>query len=174
MTFVFNRADVMRHILAFAVVALVLAMIAPSLMTHQKNTGSVAAATAAPEVHNSRSISLPRNAGGHFYADGLVDGRRIDFIVDTGASLVTLREGDAARLGIHPSQRDYSLKMQTANGIVLAAPVDINRVEVGDLIVRNVRAIVLPDQALAQNLLGMTFLSQVHWQYQGDRLVLDQ
>lgn len=163
----------MQHILAFAVVVLVLALAAPRLL-QQQAAGDVVVATAVPETRNSRSISLPRGAGGHFYTDGLVDGRRIEFIVDTGASMIALREGDAARLGIHPSERDYNLRMQTANGIVLAAPVDLNRVELGDLMVRNVRAIVLPDQALAQNLLGMTFLSQVRWQYQGARLVLEQ
>ncbi len=165
---------VMQHILAFAVVVLVLAIAAPRLLLQQQPAGNLAVATATPETRNSRSISLPRGAGGHFYTDGLVDGRRIEFIVDTGASMIALREGDAARLGIHPAERDYNLRMQTANGIVLAAPVELNRVELGDLLVRNVRAIVLPDQALAQNLLGMTFLTQVRWQYQGSRLVLEQ
>ncbi len=163
----------MRHIIAFAIVVLVLAMAAPRMLL-QQHADTVAVAAATPEVHNSRSISLPRGAGGHFLTDGLVDGRRIEFIVDTGASMIALRERDAARLGFHPSQREFTLKIQTANGVVLAAPVDVNRVEVGDLIVRNVRAIVLPDQALAQNLLGMSFLSQVRWQYQGNRLVLEQ
>jgi len=56
----------------------------------------------------------------------------------------------------------------------MAAPIDLNRVEIGNLIVRNVSALVLPDEALGQNLLGMSFLSQVHWQYQSGRLVLEQ
>lgn len=164
----------MRHILTFAIVILILAMVAPQLLTQQHAAGTAAVAAAVPDVKNSRSISLPRGTGGHFHADGLVDGRRVEFLVDTGASTVALREADAARLGIHPAQRDYSVQIQTANGVVLAAAVDLNRVEVGDLLVRNVRAVILPDQALAQNLLGMTFLGQVHWTYQGDRLVLDQ
>jgi aspartyl protease family protein len=57
---------------------------------------------------------------------------------------------------------------------VQAAPVELERVEVGSLTVRNVRAIVLPDEALGQNLLGMTFLSRVRWEHRDGRLVLEQ
>jgi len=56
----------------------------------------------------------------------------------------------------------------------MAAPVELNRVEIGDIIVRNVMALVLPDEALGQNLLGMSFLSRVHWQYQSGKLLLEQ
>jgi high affinity Mn2+ porin len=59
-------------------------------------------------------------------------------------------------------------------GVIAAAPIELNRVEVGDLMVRNVAAVVLPDEALAQNLLGMSFLSRVHWSYLGGKLVLEQ
>jgi aspartyl protease family protein len=88
--------------------------------------------------------------------------------------VIALREGDAARLGIHPAQREFTMRVNTANGVILAAPVELNRVEVGDVTVRNVAGLVLPDEALAQNLLGMSFLSRVHWQYEGGKLVLEQ
>ena len=131
-------------------------------------------AKATPETPNSRTISIPRGQNGHFSTDGMVDGRRLSFMVDTGASVIALREGDAARLGIHPSPREYTARISTANGVIMAAPIELNRVEVGDLLVRNVSAVVLPDEALAQNLLGMSFLGKVHWQYQSGRLVLEQ
>ena len=121
-----------------------------------------------------RTVAIARGANGHFATDAMIDGRRLAFMVDTGASVIALREGDAARLGFFPARRDYTLRISTANGTVMAAPLALDRVEVGDLLVRNVAAVVLPDAALAQNLLGMSFLSQVHWQYQGGKLVLEQ
>ena len=86
-----------------------------------------------------------------------------------------LREGDAARLGIHPAQRDYTAKVSTANGVVFAAPIELARVEVGGITVRNVAAVVLPDEALPQNLLGMSFLSRLRrYEVADGRLVLEQ
>jgi aspartyl protease family protein len=98
----------------------------------------------------------------------------MDFIVDTGASTIALREGDAARLGIHPSERDYSVRVATANGTTRAARVSLNRVEVGGVTVRDVTAVILPDEALGQNLLGMSFLSRLRWEQRNGRLILEQ
>src|SRR5690349_2341141 len=57
-----------------------------------------AAASANPS--NSRTVELSRGNGGHFWTDARIDGRRLELVVDTGASQVALRAGDAARLGI--------------------------------------------------------------------------
>jgi aspartyl protease family protein len=162
----------MRPFLLFAAIALVLAAIVPKLLPSHDAAATVA--TAEPQSNSVRSVALARSRNGHFETDGMVDGRRIGFMIDTGASVVALRESDAARLGIHPTEREYTMRVSTANGVIQAAPVEFNRVEIGDLLVRNVAGIVLPDQALAQNLLGMSFLSRVHWQYQSDKLVLEQ
>ena len=64
--------------------------------------------------------------------------------------------------------------MSTANGTVRAARVELNRVEVGGMVVRDVKALVLPDEALGQNLLGMSFLSRLRWQQRDGKLVLEQ
>jgi aspartyl protease family protein len=98
----------------------------------------------------------------------------MEFMIDTGASVIALRQQDAARLGIRPAQRDFTARVTTANGVVFAAPAELASVELGGILVHNVAAVVLPDEALAQNLLGMSFLSRIHWQYQGGRLILEQ
>ena len=166
-------AITMRQIFLLALLALAVAAFAPRYLMHpQTNAAVIARAT--PETPNSRTISIVRGQNGHFRVDGRVDGRRIGFMVDTGASSIALREGDAARLGIHPARRDYTARISTANGVIMAAPVELGRVEIGDLMVRNVAALVLPDEALGENLLGMSFLGQVHWQYQSGKLVLEQ
>ena len=95
-------------------------------------------------------------------------------MVDTGASVIALRESSAAKLGIHPARRDCSARTNTANGVVAVAPVMLNRVEVNGITVRDVRAIVMPDEGLSTNLLGMSFLSRVKWTHDRGRLVLEQ
>jgi aspartyl protease family protein len=167
----------MRQILVFAAIMIALAAVAPKLLRPPEGTVMVADATtessrAAPSY--PRTATIPRSANGHFEADAMVDGRRMGFMVDTGASVIALRQQEASRLGIHPAQRDYTAKVSTANGVVFAAPIELGRVEVGGITVRNVSALVLPDEALQQNLLGMSFLSRIRWQYQGGRLELEQ
>jgi aspartyl protease family protein len=167
----------MRQILAFAAIMIALAVVAPKLLRPTGGNVTAANATAEPSRPESpypRTASIPRGANGHFEADAVVDGHHMGFMVDTGASVIALRRQEAARLGIHPAQRDYKTRVSTANGVIFAAPIELGRVELGGISLRNVAALVLPDEALAQNLLGMSFLSRLHWQYEGGRLVLEQ
>ena len=122
----------------------------------------------------SRSVTLNGDGRGHFKVEARVDGRRIDFMLDTGATAVALRASTAAQLGIHPAPRDYTVRVQTANGEIRAAPVRLNMVEVGGIIVRDVPAVVQSDETLPMNLLGMTFLSRVRWTHDRGKLVLEQ
>ena len=124
--------------------------------------------------NNSRSITVPRGGDGHFQVEGRVDGRRLEFVVETGASMIALRESEAGRLGIHPSARDYSVVVQTANGATKAALVRLNMVEIGDIVVRDVPALIHSDKALGVNLLGMSFLSRVKFAHERGKLVIEQ
>ena len=121
-----------------------------------------------------RTVRLEGDASGHFRVDARVDGRNIDFLVDTGASAVVIRESDAARLGIFPRPSEYVGRTQTANGVAKYAPVRLNRIEINGITVRDVDAAVMGDDALKTNLLGMTFLRQVKFSQDRGRLVLEQ
>jgi len=122
-----------------------------------------------------RTLSIPRDARGHFATEGRIDGQRVAFMVDTGASVIALNESSAARFGLRPSRSDYRATVSTANGTVKAAPTRLSRVEVGELIVRDVDAMVLPDEALSENLLGLSFLSKLkRFEYANGRMVLQQ
>jgi aspartyl protease family protein len=123
----------------------------------------------------SRTLSIPRDARGHFQTDGRIDGQRIDFMVDTGASVVALNERSAARFGLRPSRGDYKATVNTANGTIKAAPARIAMIDLGGLIVRDVDAMVLPDEALSENLLGLSFLSKLkRFEYANGKMVLEQ
>jgi aspartyl protease family protein len=138
-------------------------------------TVQLAAAVAPPVQTGLRSLSIPRDARGHFAAEGRIDGQRIGFMVDTGASVVALNESSAARFGLHPTPGQYTAIVTTANGKVKAARAQIAMLDVGGLIVRDVDAMVLPDTALSENLLGLSFLSKLkRFEYSNGQLVLEQ
>src|SRR4030088_3343352 len=108
----FRGTASMRSIVMFAILALVIAGVVPRLYANMNGTAASAAklapAEAGPPAANSRSISISRGDDGHFNVEAIIDGRRMDFLVDTGASVIALREGGAARLGIHAGARGYT------------------------------------------------------------------
>jgi aspartyl protease family protein len=174
----------MRFVITVAGLALAASIIVPKYAT-QLHGAAPASSTAprlmaaqpaaAPAVSDSRSVVIPPSGNGHFQVEGRVDGRRLNFMVDTGASVIALTERDAAMLGIHPTAQDYRALVKTANGTVRAAPVELNMVEIDDLVVRNVAAMVLPDSALSDNLLGLSFLQRLRrFEYADGKLVLEQ
>jgi aspartyl protease family protein len=123
----------------------------------------------------TRSLSIPRDARGHFETEGRIDGQRIAFMVDTGASVIALNESSAARFGLRPAPSEYKAIVSTANGTVKAAPTRLAMVDVGGLVVRDVDAMVLPDEALSENLLGLSFLSKLRrFEFANGKLVLEQ
>lgn len=171
----------MRAIIIFAVSMLAAGMVVPKYAAQLRNPAPAPAAVAHSATLTSATSSGPREVtiqpgrNGHFQVEGRVDGRRIDFMVDTGASVVALSARDAAMLGIHPAQSDFTAMVRTANGAVRAAPIELSMVEIDDLVVRNVAAMVMPDGALSDNLLGLSFLSRLHrYEYSSGRLVLEQ
>jgi aspartyl protease family protein len=136
---------------------------------------AVAVAAPAPAQTSGRSLTIPRDSHGHFRVDARVDGRRVGFMVDTGASTIALTEKDAGRLGVRPSRSEYTVNVKTANGTVKAAPVRINMVEIGGITVRDVQGLVVADNSLSENLLGMSFLSRLkRFEYANGKLVLEQ
>jgi aspartyl protease family protein len=123
----------------------------------------------------SRSLNIPRDSRGHFQVDGRIDGQRIAFMVDTGASVVALNETAAARFGLRPLPGEYKATVSTANGTIKAARARLAMVDLGGIIVRDVDAMVLPDEALSENLLGLSFLSRLkRFEYANGQMVLEQ
>jgi aspartyl protease family protein len=175
----------MRSILAFAAMALVVGAVTPKLIEHVGERKSAASAVAmnadvqpprdAPVTSSSRNVEIAPDRQGHFRVEARIDGRRLDFMVDTGASVIALTERDAARIGIRPRQSEYTATVKTANGTIKAAPAQLSSVEVDGIRVRDVRALVLPDNALSENLLGLSFLSRLRrFEYSRGKLVLER
>jgi aspartyl protease family protein len=172
----------MRQILFFAIAAMVLAGVMPRVMGSVGNRPAPEAqqqpakrAEPAPQSANYRTATVLADRRGHFQVEGAVDGRRLDFMVDTGASYVALRERDAGKLGIFPAARDYTGRSSTANGVIKVAPVRLSSLEVNGIRVYDVQAVVIPDDSLGVNLLGMSFLSRVRrFEMANGRLLMEQ
>jgi len=104
---------------------------------------------------------LKAGDGGHYFVTASINNTNINVLVDTGASVVALSYEDADKAGLHPSNLDYKIPVATANGQVNAARVKLNRVEIDNVRVDDVDAMVLPEGALKGTLLGMSFLSKL-------------
>jgi len=169
----------MRQILIVAIAVLVVggyaARYADRTVVHPAAQAAVQTADQPRQQASGRTMTLDAGRDGHFKVDARIEGRHIDFIVDTGASLVIMRESDAAQIGVRPMRSDYTATVSTANGKINAAPTKLDRIEVGGITVFDVPALVLPDEALGTNLLGVSFLSRLkRYEYANGRMVLEQ
>ena len=105
-------------------------------------------------------VIVPPGPLGHFLVDADVNGVQVRFLVDTGASSVTLTAADAERIGLPVRALDYSARYETANGQILAAPVTLRDMQIGGEEIANVRASVT-QAPLNVSLLGMSFLNRL-------------
>lgn len=172
----------MRNILIFAVIigglGIYMARLAdnlPARIAVASNQNREPVMSDASASAGRRSHTIPKDSRGHFSTDGRVDGRRVGFMVDTGASVIALTESSAAQVGIRPLRTDYNAPVSTANGVVKGARARLSSVDIGGLEVRDVEAMVLPDNVLSENLLGLSYLSRLRrFEYSGGKLVLEQ
>jgi aspartyl protease family protein len=124
--------------------------------------------TPAPSV-----VTIPADASGHFFVQASINGTQVRMMVDTGATGVVLSREDARRVGINPQPSDFTARTSTANGIVSVAPTMLKEVVVGEILVRDVPAIVHPDTRFQGSLLGMSFLSRLsQFEVSRGRLIL--
>lgn len=120
----------------------------------------------------AQRVVLTADAQGHFMPPGQINGRAVQFMVDTGASAVILSESDAKRINLDYT-KGRKVSVGTANGSVVGHQVQLDSVRVGDAQVYGVAAIVLP-QPMAFVLLGNSFLTRFQMQRNNDQLTLDR
>ena len=115
------------------------------------------------------AVRLKRNRDGHYIATGAINGRPVEFMLDTGASDVSIPEALADRLGL---ERGQALYYRTANGTVAAWQTVVDEIRLGSLRVGPVRASINPNFTGDAVLLGMSFLKELDFSQQGDALTL--
>lgn len=115
-------------------------------------------------------VTLTADGQGHFVTMGTINGTSVRFLVDTGASMVSLGAADAKRLGLDGNQGEQGFT-QTANGQATVSRVKLNTVRVGDITLHNVDALIhQTDMPIA--LLGMSFLNRMEIQQDGGSMTL--
>ncbi|MDF2900523.1 MAG: hypothetical protein K0Q62_582 [Phenylobacterium sp.] len=119
-----------------------------------------AAVAISPQSSSAQPASIAKGRDGHYWAEADVNGSRVRFLVDTGASAVALTPADAQRLGIAIDKLDYSQKVVTASGQTRAASVKLGQVSVAGARLDNVDALVI-ERGLESSLLGMSYLGRL-------------
>ncbi len=117
-------------------------------------------------------IVLTAGSGGHFFAQGSINGRAVEFVVDTGATYIALGQAEADRIGL-PYKTGRRSMVGTANGQVAVWRVSLASVRIGDVQVYDVDATVLP-APLPHVLLGNSFLTRFQMRRENDQLTLQK
>jgi aspartyl protease family protein len=128
-----------------------------------------AEATGEPVVQG-REIRIPMAIDGHFWVDGLVNGRNVKFLVDSGATMTTIGRNTATEVGVRPSPSRNQI-VRTGNGYIRVATGQAERLQVGEIERTNMAVHVTDGEDL--NVLGMNFLSSLQrWGVEGRWLIL--
>lgn len=120
------------------------------------------------QVVGTDYVELSRARDGHFHIDGAIQGAPVNFLIDTGASTVSISRQLATRIGLGC---DVSASFRTANGIVEGCSSRVAELEFGSFRIANASVAILPDLA-SEALLGMNALRKVRMEQQGDTLRL--
>jgi aspartyl protease family protein len=121
---------------------------------------------------DDNGLVITASADGHFYVNGRANGQRIRFMIDTGASNITLSPQDASRIGINLSELRFNQRFQTANGVGLGAPYRLDSLSIGSFEFADTRVSV-NGADMSTSLLGMSFLERLKsFEFRGSKLYL--
>jgi aspartyl protease family protein len=116
-------------------------------------------------------VKLASNTQGHFVASGQINGQPVDFMLDTGATDVSIPAELAERLKL---EKGFGVTLSTANGRTQGYRTRIDRLQLGDIVLRDVRALVVPGLDGKQVLLGMSALNKLEFTQRGGTMLLRQ
>ena len=119
---------------------------------------------------NVNEVILQKNAYGHYVFTGLANGKEVEFLLDTGASRVVFTEKQAAELGL---EKGFRMRVNTANGEIWSYSTQLDRLEIGSIVLYDVVASINPHMEV-EALLGMTALGDLEWSQRGDQLTIRQ
>ncbi len=119
-----------------------------------------------------KSVTIKGDAMGMYKTSGQINGKTVEFLVDTGATLVSMSSGLAEQLKIK-YEKGKKVQMMTAKGPSIAYVVELNKVKVGDIELYNITGSVSDDMT-GRALLGMSFLGKLNMKREGKYLVLEK
>jgi aspartyl protease family protein len=127
----------------------------------------------------AKEVMIRPDVRGNYLTQGLINGKRVDFLVDTGASSIALSQSLAKSLGINYQLNATKIKVKTASAIVDAYQVKFDNVAIEGIKLTNVDGIVIPDSQPIANqkefaLLGMSFLGRLELEQKQNLMLLRQ
>ena len=123
------------------------------------------------EKNDAREVILQRNRQGHYISSGEINGMKVDFLLDTGATDVSIPERIASALHL---KRGPEIEVITANGKIPVNMTILDRIQIGNIVLYDVRASINSYMDEDEILLGMTFLKHLEFTQRGDQLILRQ
>jgi aspartyl protease family protein len=146
-----------------------LSLLFSGVLDHQRNPNQNL--TMHVSGNGVREVVLQRNRGGHYLANGRINGQEVEFLLDTGASDVSVPQVVAQRLGL---ERGMPLTYSTANGNITAYLTRIPQLDLGGIELHDIRASINPYMDGETILLGMSFLKHLEFTQRGDTLIIRQ
>jgi len=124
-------------------------------------------------VHDSgeKEVVLKSSSYGHYIATGKISDTKVTFLVDTGASYVSVPEKVAKKIGL---KKGAPMLVSTANGTVTVYATTLDEVSIGEIKLRDIKADINPHIDGDEILLGMSFLKHLSVTHQGDQLTIRQ
>jgi aspartyl protease family protein len=123
-------------------------------------------------AQGGNKVVLTAGEGGHYFTQGQINDRTVQFVVDTGATSIAISTADADRIGLNYKSAPM-IRMSTANGVIPGWRMQLASVRVGDVVVYGVEAIV-SSGAMPYVLLGNSFLSRFQTSTNNGQMVLEK
>jgi len=121
------------------------------------------------QANGKASVTLQQNRQGHYVTNGAINGTQVTFLLDTGATQVSIPAHIAEQLAL---QAQGKQRVQTANGTISVYRTEINELRIGNIILYNIAANINPSMATDEILLGMSALKRVEFSQTGKQLIL--
>jgi clan AA aspartic protease (TIGR02281 family) len=124
---------------------------------------------------SGRKVTLASNVYGHYMVQAEINRAKVELLTDTGATYVALNYETALQLGLSQANLRFTSRSSTANGIARVAPVTLDYIRIGSIVLHDVKAVIAEPGKMTQNLLGMSFISRLAgFELSGGRLNMEQ
>ncbi|WP_293902733.1 TIGR02281 family clan AA aspartic protease [Phenylobacterium sp.] len=173
----FRREAVGRYLRHAAIWVAIVAVLALGLAYREELAGvpqrlRLAFSPGAPVTTGDHELVIPQNDQGGFVVVGKVNGQRVRFVVDTGATDTVLSPDDARRLGIPVDSLAYESEAETANGTGYGAPYAVQSLEIGPIAMGDFK-LTINKAPISSSLLGLSFLNRLEsFEFRGRKLIL--
>ncbi|KKK87070.1 hypothetical protein LCGC14_2756920 [marine sediment metagenome] len=163
-----RKMGIIMFIIAWGVLFLMGTMFFDDLLGKQQNPNQK---PVSQTTGGQKEVILRPNRQHHYVVNGLINGHKVVFLLDTGATDVVIPQKLAQSIGLKPGRQHYA---STANGTVAVYNTRLNSVQIGDIHLADINASINPGMKQNVVLLGMSALKQIEFSQQGDTLILRQ